>query len=49
MIRSKSLKMIKVKTPGSRRTIHYKKRSKKSLLKLHPKIKREAFKERVRK
>jgi len=49
MIRSKSLKMLKVKTPGNRRAIHYKKRSKKSLLKLHPKIKREALKEKVRK
>jgi len=48
MIRSKSLKMIKVKTPGNRRAIHYKKHSKKSLLKLHPKVKREAFKEKVR-
>jgi ribosomal protein L34E len=49
MIRSRSQKMIKIKTPGSRRVIHYKKRLKKSLLKLHPKVKREAFKEKVRK
>jgi hypothetical protein len=49
MIRSKSLKMIKVKTPGNRRVIHYIKRSKKPLLKLHPKVKREMLKTKVRK
>lgn len=49
MRRSKSLRMVKVKTPGNRRVIHYKKRSKKSLSKLHPQFKREALKEKVRK
>jgi ribosomal protein L34E len=49
MIRPRSLKMIKLKTPGGRRVIHYKKRSKKSLLKLPPKVKRELLKEKVRK
>lgn len=49
MIRSRSLKRIKRKTPGSRNVIHLKKRSKKYLLKLPPKIKRELLKARVRK
>ena len=49
MIRSKSLRMFKKKTPGNRRTIHYKKFPKKSLLKSHPKDKREAFKAMARK
>ena len=49
MIRSKSLKMIKLRTPGNRRVIRYIKRSKKSLLKLHPKVKREMLKGKVRK
>jgi ribosomal protein L34E len=49
MIRSKSLKMIKLRTPGNRRVIRYIKRSKKSLLKLHSKVKREMLKGKVRK
>jgi hypothetical protein len=49
MIRPRSLKRIKLRTPGNRRIIHYKKRSKKSLLKLHPKVKRETLKAKVRK
>jgi len=49
MIRSKSLRQIKVKTPGNRVVVRFKKLSKKTLLKLHPKIKRELLKEKVRK
>jgi ribosomal protein L34E len=48
MIRSRSLKRIKRKTPGSRTVIHLRKRSKKSL-KLSPKIKKEYLKSKVRK
>lgn len=40
--------MVKVKTPGNRTVIRYKKRSKKSLLKLQPKVKREMLKRMVR-
>jgi ribosomal protein L34E len=48
MIRSRSERQIKVKTPGNRVLIRYKKISRKSLLKLHPKIKREFLKIRAR-
>jgi len=49
MIRPRSIKRIKRKTPGSKMTIHFKKRKNKPLLKFAPKIKREMLKERVRK
>jgi hypothetical protein len=49
MIRSRSESRFKVKTPGGRTVIHTKKLSKKGLLNLHPKIKREMLKQRVRK
>jgi hypothetical protein len=49
MIRSRELKRIKRKTPGSRTVIHLEKRSKKHLLNLSPKIKREKLKAKVRK
>lgn len=49
MIRSRTVKRIKKGTPGGKMTIHYRKTSKKSLLKSQPKIKRELLKARVRK
>jgi ribosomal protein L34E len=49
MIRSRSLKRIKLRTPGKRTVIHLKKHPKKSLFKISPKIKKEEFKEKVRK
>lgn len=49
MIRARSLKRIKRKTPGSKTVIHFIKRPKKSLLKISPKIKREQLKAEVRK
>ena len=48
MIRPRSLKMIKKRTPGSRAVIHFKRHLKRSL-KLSPKFKREALKSKVRK
>jgi hypothetical protein len=48
MIRSRSSSKFKVKTPGNRVVIHTKKLVKKGLLNLHPKIKREMLKQRVR-
>jgi hypothetical protein len=48
MIRNRSVKMFKVITPGNRRVMHFKKLTKKSLLKLQPKVKREMLKLRVR-
>jgi len=49
MIRPRSLKRIKVRTPGNRTVIHFKKRSKKPLLNLFTRIKKENLKEKVRK
>lgn len=49
MIRARSLKRIKRKTPGGKTVIHLKKRKKKCLLKTSPKIKREKLKAEVRK
>ena len=49
MIRPRSLKRIKVRTPGNRMVIHLKKRSKKSLFKTPAAIKKECLKEKVRK
>jgi hypothetical protein len=48
MIRSRAISKFKVKTPGNRVVIHSKKLSKKGLLNLHPKIKREMLKQKVR-
>jgi ribosomal protein L34E len=48
MIRTRTTKMLKVKTPGNRRTLHFKKRAGKSLLKSQPKVKRELLKKKVR-
>jgi len=49
MIRPRTLKRIKKRTPGGRRVIHLIKRSDKSLLKLPSRIKREQLKAKVRK
>jgi ribosomal protein L34E len=49
MIRSRSLKRIKRRTPGNRTVIHLKKRQRKSLIKLPPKSKRGYLKAKVRK
>ena len=49
MIRSRALKRIKRKTPSGKMVIHLKKHSKKHLLNLSPKIKREKLKAKVRK
>jgi ribosomal protein L34E len=47
VIRTRRLKRIKVRTPGGRRTIHFKKFSKTSL-RASPKISKEKFKAKVR-
>jgi len=49
MIRPRTLKRIKRKTPGGRTTIHLKKRSNNCLFRPHPRIKREKLKAKVRK
>jgi ribosomal protein L34E len=49
MIRSRALKRIKRKTPGSRTATRFRKYSKKSLFRAHPRIKREELKSKVRK
>ena len=48
MIRPRTLKRIKVRTPGGRTVIHLKKRSKKPLSSISTRTKRENLKERVR-
>ena len=48
MIGSRSHSKFKVKTPGNRVVIHSKKLAKKGLLNLHPQIKREMLKQKVR-
>ncbi|MEM5778499.1 MAG: hypothetical protein QXD43_04240 [Candidatus Aenigmatarchaeota archaeon] len=48
MIRARTLKRIKIKTPGGRNVIHFRKKKDKKF-KILPKIKREILKQRVRK
>jgi ribosomal protein L34E len=48
MIRPRALKKIKLRTPGGRRVIHFKKFSKPSF-KMPPKINKEKLKAKVRK
>jgi ribosomal protein L34E len=48
MIRPRSLKMIKKRTPGSKTVIHFRKHSKRSL-RTSPRFKKELLKAKVRK